>query len=85
MAKLTTKEVAGRLGITPTRVQQLILDGKLSAEKFGRDWMIEEEALANVQVYGRPGRPPKSASPVTNGRAAKSAKKARAKKSKRGQ
>ena len=59
MAKLTTKEAAQRLGITPTRIQQLILDNKLPAEKFGRDWMIEEEALAGVQVYGRPGRPPK--------------------------
>ena len=37
----TTKELAMRWGVTPTRVAQIIREGKLpSAMKIGRDWLI---------------------------------------------
>ena len=53
---LTTKQVAGRLGITPRRVQALIEAGKLPAQKFGRDYMIKEKDLSLVKdrKVGRP-------------------------------
>jgi excisionase family DNA binding protein len=44
------------LGIGRLRVRQLILKGRLPAEKFGRDWMIQERDLekVKVRVTGRP-------------------------------
>ena len=60
---LNTAEASEALGISIRRVVELIAEGKLSAEKKGRDWLIEERALAGVTVYGKAGRPPK-ASPV---------------------
>lgn len=46
---LTTAEAAERLGgIHPSRVRHLILDGRLKAEKFGRDYRIAEKDLAAV-------------------------------------
>jgi excisionase family DNA binding protein len=41
----TTAEAATRLGVTVGRVRQLVLDGTLQAEKFGRDLVITAEAL----------------------------------------
>lgn len=55
---LTTKEVAGRLGVSVRRVHALIQAERLPAEKFGRDYMIKEEDLKPVQDR-KPGRPPK--------------------------
>jgi excisionase family DNA binding protein len=45
----TTKEAAKKLGVTPTRVRQLILDGTLPSEKFGRDLMITEKAIEKAK------------------------------------
>jgi excisionase family DNA binding protein len=59
MKLLTTKEVAGRLGVSVRRVHALIQAERLAAEKFGRDYMIKEEDLKPVQDR-KPGRPPKS-------------------------
>ena len=64
MSELTTKEAAERLGITVTRVQQLILAGRLPAEKKGRDYFIKDEDLKLVKDR-KPGRPRKSPSAVT--------------------
>jgi excisionase family DNA binding protein len=58
MKLLTTKEVAARLGISVMRVQQLIWDGRLPAEKMGRDYFIKEDDLKLV-ADRKPGRPPK--------------------------
>ena len=58
MGELTTKEVAERLGISVTRVQQLILAGRLPAEKKGRDYFIRDEDLKLV-ADRKPGRPRK--------------------------
>ena len=61
MGLLTTRDAAERLGVTQTRVQQLILDGRLPDEKMGRDYFIRESDLKLV-ANRKPGRPPKSAS-----------------------
>lgn len=59
MKLLTTQETATRLGVSRPRVYQLIAEGKLSAEKIGRDYLVEESSLENVKTYGKSGRPPK--------------------------
>jgi excisionase family DNA binding protein len=59
MDMLTTKQVADRLGVTMRRVQALINDGKLPAEKFGRDYMVKEKDLKLVENR-KVGRPPKA-------------------------
>jgi excisionase family DNA binding protein len=59
MKLLTTKEVAERLGVTVTRVQQLIAAGRLPAEKMGRDYFIKEGDLKLV-ADRKPGRPRKA-------------------------
>jgi excisionase family DNA binding protein len=37
----TTKEAAERLGISDSRIRQLILDGNLAVVKAGRGWLIK--------------------------------------------
>jgi excisionase family DNA binding protein len=59
MKLLTTKQAAERLGVSIGRVHQLINEGRLPAEKLGRDYVIREEDLKLVE--GRKvGRPPKA-------------------------
>lgn len=55
---ITATQAATRLGITPRRVLALIKSGRLPAEKFGRDWMIDESDLKLVKDR-KPGRPRK--------------------------
>ena len=64
---LTSTEAAARLGISTARVRRLVLDGRLRAEKFGRDLVIYEAALESFERL-KGGRPPKSA-PGTKKRA----------------
>ena len=59
MDMLTTKEVAERLGVTVRRVQALIQDGQLPAQKVGRDYLVKEKDLKLVEER-KPGRPRKS-------------------------
>jgi excisionase family DNA binding protein len=59
MKLLNTTEAADKLKVTPIRVRQLIKEGKLAAQKVGRDYAIEESALQGVKTYGKAGRPPK--------------------------
>jgi len=56
MKLLTTKDVADRLGITMRRVQALILNEQLPAEKIGRDYLVKEADLKLV-AERKPGRP----------------------------
>lgn len=56
---LTTKEVADRLKLSVRRIHALIQDGRLPAQKFGRDYMIDEEDLKLVENR-KPGRPRKT-------------------------
>jgi excisionase family DNA binding protein len=58
MTLLTTKEVAELLGVSVRRVHQFIEDGRLPAEKMGRDYVIKEDDLKLV-VDRKPGRPRK--------------------------
>lgn len=52
----TTSEAAEELGVTSARVRQMILKGELAAEKFGRDLMINSEAVAEAKKRKtRPG------------------------------
>jgi len=58
MKLLTTKEVAENLGVTVRRVQAMIKDGRLEAEKLGRDYVVKESALEAVKER-KTGRPKK--------------------------
>lgn len=69
MNLLTTKEVSDRLGVTVNRVQAMIRAGRLPAEKFGRDYLVQESDLALV-ANRKPGRPPKLVE-SSNGQATK--------------
>jgi excisionase family DNA binding protein len=56
MEYLTTKEVAGKLGVSLRRVQAMIESGRLPAIKLGRDYVIRERDLKLVEnrKVGRP-------------------------------
>ena len=60
MRLITTKEAAERLNVSVKRVTALIREGRLPAEKVGRDWLINERDLAKVQIR-KTGRPRKAA------------------------
>lgn len=59
MRKLTTEEAAKRLGVNRSRIRQLILAGRLPAEKFGKAWAIDPKDLEAVRTR-KPGRPRQS-------------------------
>jgi excisionase family DNA binding protein len=61
---LTTKEAAEHLGVTVARVRQMILAGRLPAQKFGRDLVISESDLKLVKDR-KPGRPRKTISDIS--------------------
>ena len=56
MTLLTTKEVANRLKVSVRRVHALIEAKRLPAQKYGRDYLIEEKDLKLVEnrKVGRP-------------------------------
>lgn len=56
MSLITTGEAAERLGVTIRRIQALITDGRLPAQKIGRDYLIKEDDLKLVEDR-KPGRP----------------------------
>ncbi len=55
---LTTEEAAVQLEVTPARVRQMIIAGRLPAQRFGRSHMILESDLQLLEGR-KPGRPPK--------------------------
>jgi excisionase family DNA binding protein len=57
---MTTSEAAEHLGVSPARVRRLVLDGRLPAEKFGRDLVIQESDVVAFERL-KAGRPPKPA------------------------
>ena len=65
MELIDTKEAARRLGVSPTRVQQLLLTGRIAgATKLGEQrgtWVIEvETGLAPAVIGGdRRRKPPR--------------------------
>ena len=57
----TTEEAATELGVSSARVRQLILDGVLKTERFGRAHVITREALeAARHRQTTPGPAPKA-------------------------
>lgn len=70
---LTSEEAALELGVTPSRVRQMIRDGLLEARRFGKSHVIDRSALKVAgQRKTKPGPPPKA---KTNGTAKKAGKK----------
>lgn len=59
MKLLSTSEAAAALGVSERRIRGLITDGRLPAEKIGRDYVIKEVDLELVRER-KPGRPRKS-------------------------
>ena len=59
MNKLTAKQVAEKLNVNDSRVRQLIISGKLPAEKYGNLWLVDEKDLVLVQDRKPTGRPSK--------------------------
>lgn len=55
---LSTKEASEKLGVSERRVRSLITEGKIQATKLGRDYVIDANALENVTIHGKQGRPP---------------------------
>ena len=66
MSLVTTKEAAQILGVTPVRVRQLIKDGRLVAEKRGRDHLLEDREVQRFERQGRRSGP-KGGRPRGNG------------------
>jgi excisionase family DNA binding protein len=57
---LTTRQAAEKLGVTIGRIQQLVAEKKIKAQKVGRDNLIKEADLDSIKTYGKAGRPPKA-------------------------
>ena len=55
----TTEHAAELLGVTASRVRQLISEGRLKSEKYGRDHLIQDADLVEYTERGRKkrGRP----------------------------
>ena len=58
MEYLTTTQSAKMLKLDPSRIRQFILEGRLPAQKIGRDLFIKEQYLLNFKsikrLHGRP-------------------------------
>jgi len=57
----TTVEAAQFLGVTASRIRQLILEKRIKSQKMGRDHFIPQSELAQFSEQGmkKRGRPPK--------------------------
>jgi excisionase family DNA binding protein len=42
---ITTKEAAALSGYHPKYIRRLILEGKVKAQKWGRDWQVSRSSL----------------------------------------
>jgi excisionase family DNA binding protein len=58
---LSVSQAADKLGISRWRINQLIKEGRLPAQKVGRAYVIKESDLKLVEDR-KPGRPPKQSS-----------------------
>lgn len=58
MKLLTANQAAEILGVDGSRVRVLIRQGRLPAQKIGRDWVIMEPDFEFV-IVRKPGRPKK--------------------------
>ena len=57
MSLVTTKVAAQILGVTPVRVRQLIKEGRLAAEKHGRDHLLQGREVERFRRHGRRSGP----------------------------
>jgi len=60
MGLISSAEAAERLGVHITRVQVLIREGRLPAQRIGRTYVVNEDDLQLVEDR-KPGRPSKKA------------------------
>jgi excisionase family DNA binding protein len=67
MKLITTAEVAERLGVHRSRVNVLINEGRLPAQRFGKVFLVDEKDLKLVENR-RPGRPPKQSNKKAKGK-----------------
>lgn len=58
---LTTEEAAERLGVSASRIRQLISEERIKTSKFGRDHLIQDDEVEYFAKKGRKkrGRPAK--------------------------
>jgi excisionase family DNA binding protein len=57
---ITTKQLAEKLGVDPSRIRRMILDGLIQAEKAGRDNFITDAEVKRLESLARKtGRPRK--------------------------
>ena len=70
MGLISTSEAAERLGVHITRVQVLIREGRLPAQKIGRTYVVDEDDLKLVEDR-KPGRPRKTQTEKAPKRASK--------------
>jgi excisionase family DNA binding protein len=56
---LTTAEAGRELGVSPSRIRQLVLAGRIEAERRGRDLFVTRESLERERVR-KTGRPRKT-------------------------
>jgi excisionase family DNA binding protein len=56
MIFLTSKQAAAELGVSDSRIRQLLLAKQLRGERVGRDWMIKPDDLKSFKrpAMGRP-------------------------------
>ena len=64
MNLLTTQDAAERLGVSQSRIYQLIDEERLPAQKVGRDYLIDANDLKLVENR-KAGRPKKNKRLVT--------------------
>lgn len=57
---LTTEEAAAVLGVTSSRVRQMVRAGTLPASRFGKAHLIQRGDLRLVENRPTVGRPPKA-------------------------
>lgn len=58
---LTTEDAAKYLNVSPSRVRQLILEGRIKSNKIGRDHFIDRNEMIHFVKHGKKkrGRPTK--------------------------
>jgi len=55
---ISIKDLAARMGVTPSRLRHMAHAGRLKAEKVGRDWLVAEtEAVRFAALERKTGRP----------------------------
>ena len=64
MSLVTSKEAAQILGVTPVRVRQSIKEKRLSAEKHGRDHLLQDRGVERFKHHGRRSGPKGGMAPL---------------------